>query len=236
MPHEVVNEGGLFIEPLLTRPERVAIVALGASSVAYAAEQMSDPGMNKPFDEVWTVNRGFRAFHHDKLFLMDDLKWIEKNKPDYAEFLKTHNKPIITSTAYAEYPTSVAYPYEQVLETIEDDIFNVNTVAYMVAYAIHIRVKQVSIYGADFCYPDGNKAESGGQAVAYLCGMMRQFGMIHRLPGNTTLLYANQVKAFPDGHQGREPYGYHRKRQMEEKATKTAAMIEARNAAKTVGD
>ena len=122
------------------------------------------------------------------------------------------------------------------METIEDDLFTVNTVAYMVAYAIHIRVKQVSIYGADFYYPDGNKSESGGQAVAYLCGMMRQFGMIHRLPGNTNLLYANKVQVFPDGRQGREFYGYHRKRELEEKRAKQKRMTDERAAAKTTGD
>ena len=224
---------GVLIEPLFTRPERVAIVALGASSKSYLQEQMGNIGLAKPFDEVWTVNRGFRAFYHDVLFLMDDLRWVAKKKPDYAKWLKKHDKPIITSTAYPEFPMSVEYPLQEVMETIQDDLFTVNTIAYMVAYAIHIRVKEVSIYGADFCYPDGNFAESGGQAVAYLCGMMRHFSMTHRIPGTSTLLYANRVKMNKQGQQQREPYGYHRKREMDEEAQKEKELRAARRAAKT---
>ena len=233
MELSTINEGGLDNSPLETRPETVAIVALGHSSHAYTRMVMSNGNLTSPFDEVWTVNRGFRAFAHDKLFVMDDLKWLEEERPEYAAFLKQHDKPIITSTRYDDYPTSVEYPVQYVMETIEDDIFCVNTVAYMVAYAIHIRVKNVHIYGADFCYPDGNKSESGGQAVAYLCGMMRQFGMFHHLPGESTLLYADQVRMQPNGTQARIQYGYHRKAQLAEKKAKEKQMIEQRAAART---
>ena len=227
----MTKKDGLFIEPLLTRPERIAIVALGTSNKSFVREQMS---MGKPFDEVWTVNRGFRAFVHDKLFVMDDLKWIVANKPEYAKWLKTHDKPIVTSTPYPEFPNSIAYPINEVLETIQDDVFAVNTISYMVAYAIHIRVSEVSIYGADFFYPDGSHAESGGQAVAYLCGMMRHFGMVHRIPGDSTLLYANTVKVTPQtGQQARELYGFHRIGEMQKEARKEKEMKAARKAAKT---
>lgn len=231
---ESPNPGGLFVEPLLTRPEKIAIVALGASSRSFIHQAMTNQAFLNSFDEVWTVNRGFRAFQHDKVFVMDDLRWVEQHNSNYAEFLKKHDRPVITTTVYPEFPNAVAYPYQEVMETIEDDIFNVNTISYMTAYAIHIRVKEVSIYGADFCYPNGNFAESGGQAVAYLCGMMRQYGMIHRLPGDTTLLYANKVKQYAPGVMGREPYGYHRIKQMEKKAAEEKAMKEARRAAVTV--
>ncbi len=227
------KQDGVLIEPLMTRPEKVAIVALGASSRSFLTEQMGNPGLARPFDEVWTVNRGFRAFYHDRLFVMDDLRWLSKEKKDYARWLKKHDKPIITSTVYDEFPMAVEYPLQEVMETIQDDLFTVNTVAYMVAYAIHIRVKEVSIYGADFCYPDGNFAESGGQAVAYLCGMMRHFGMTHRIPGSSTLLYANRVKLNSYGQQQREPYGFHRKREMAEEAAKDKEMRAARKEAKT---
>jgi|TARA_R100001086_G_scaffold133880_2_gene69607 hypothetical protein len=209
------NAGGLYIEPLLTRPQRVAIVALGASSRSFLQEQMGNSGMDRPFDEVWTLNRGIRSFPHDKLFAMDDLRWLAKKSKGYGEFLKQHDKPIITSTVYPEFKNAVRYPYQEVLADIQDDIFNVNTVAYMVAYAIYTRVQELTIYGADFFYPDsGDKSESGGQAVAYLLGMFKSIGMVHRLPGTTTLLYANKVQEIRPGVMGRPPYGFHRIDQM----------------------
>jgi hypothetical protein len=226
------NNQGLFIEPLMTRPEKVAIVALGGSAKSFIAERMSNNGIKNNFDEVWTLNRGLRAYPHDKLFVMDDLKWIEDHNKAYADFLKKHDKPIITSTVYDDYPMAVEYPLQYVMETIEDDIFAVNTVSYMVAYAIHIGVKEVSIYGADFFYPNGQTAEAGGQAVAYLCGMMRKYGMVHRIPGDSTLLYANKVKMRPDGGMSRELYGYHRKGQLQAKKDTDKKLKEMRKGAK----
>lgn len=224
------KQKGLLLEPLMTRPDRVAIVALGPSCKTFLTESMSNRGMQSHFDEVWTLNRGFNAFRHDKLFVMDDFRWIEQHNENYAKFLENHDKPIITSTAYPEYPMSVPYPMVEVLDTIQDDVFAVNTVAYMVAYAIHIRVKEVYIYGADFVYPNGDTSEFGGQAVAYLCGMMRGFDMIHIIPGSSTLLYANKVKADEMGKQAREYYGYHRVKQLQDVKDKETKMKAARRA------
>jgi|TARA_Y100000310_G_scaffold231529_2_gene234116 hypothetical protein len=230
-------DGGKNLEPLITRPKRVAIVALGASVMAYMRESMTNDQFENPFDEVWTLNRGVKGFTHEKLFVMDDFRWIEENNPGYANWLKQHDRPIITSTPYPEYPSSVEYPLNEVLETITDDVFAVNTVSYMLAYAIHIRVQEVTIYGADFIYPDGNMSESGGQAVAYLCGMMRHFGLTHRIPQESTLLYANKCKLNPkSGFIERPLYGWHRKEQMAEKAEKEKELEKARKASLKKGD
>ena len=226
-----VNKEGLFVDPLLSRPSRIALVALGPSCRTFVRESLSNPTMDNPFDQVWTLNRGIRGFQHDLLFCMDDLKWLEKKNDGYSNYLKKHDRPIITSTVYPDYPMSVAYPLQEVLETITDDVFTVNTVAYMLAYAIHIRVKETTVYGADFVYPDGNTAEFGGQAVAYLMGMMRHFELIHRIPGDSTMLYANKVKAGPHGHIGRMPYyGYHRIEKMAEEEEKENARVRGQKA------
>jgi hypothetical protein len=208
---KIDNPGGILLDPLMTRPSRIAIVALGPSCQSFIGSQMANPGMLDPYDEVWTLNRGIRGFHHDKLFVMDDLRWIErKRNKGYAKFLKNHDKPIITSTVYEEYPMSVPYPLHMVQEFIDDDIFAMNTVSYMVAYAMYIRVKEFTLFGADFVYPNGNTAEEGGMAVAYLLGRCKMYDITHGLPGTTTMIYANKVKQWPDGSVRRPYYGYHR--------------------------
>lgn len=215
-----VYEGAL-IEPLLHRPETVAIVALGRSSHSFIGEVMSKQGMKDPFDEVWACNRGIAGFKHDKVFCMDDLQWLDDRDEYYGKHLRNSEKPIFTSTTYTDFPMSVEYPIQEVLETIQDDIFTVNTISYMVAYAMHIGVKHLSIYGADFFYPNGSTAESGGQAVAYLLGIARERGMQFRLPQNTSLLYSDKAKFGPGGQPlGREWYGYHRKAELAEKRKK----------------
>lgn len=206
------HDHGANLTPLLDRPDRVAIVALGFSSQSFVQEMIANgsTGRKSPFDEVWTVNRGIRTFRHDKLFCMDDFRWLEQRDKGYAEYLAAHDKPVFTSTAYAEYPNAVEYPLTQVLECIQDDCFCVNTVAYMLAYAIYIGVKDVSIYGADFFYPNGNQSEKGGQAVAYLLGICQERKIMYRIPSTSTLLYSNGVKMV--GNQlKRTYYGYHRK-------------------------
>lgn len=208
------NEDGLDLTPLLTRPERVAIVALGQSCMSFFQEVMTSSNMKKPFDEVWTVNRGLRGIPHDKLFVMDDLKWLEKRDEAYAKWLKKHDKPIITSTPYPDYPSSAPFPLQEVCENLKTDVFCANTVAYMVAYALYIGVKELTIYGADFVYPNGNTAEKGGQAVAFLLGIAHCREVNYRLPQTTTLLYANDVRQV-GGQMKRIYYGYHRKDQME---------------------
>lgn len=210
---EAANKEGLLVDPLLTRPKHVAIVALGPSCRAVIAECMSTAGMKNPFDETWTLNRGLRGFIHDKLFVMDDLRWLQKHDKAYAGWIKKHGKPTFVSTVYHDYPSAVEYPLHEVMECIEDDIFTQNTVSYMLAYAMYIKVERLSVYGADFVYPDGNFAEKGGMAVAYLLGMCQERGIKFRLPAETTMLYANTVKMI-GGAVSRVHYGYHRKEQM----------------------
>jgi hypothetical protein len=228
-----INPQGLDYSPLMTRPNRVAIVALGPSAANFSRRQMSDPGVNKPFDEVWTLNRGFAGFHHDKLFVMDDLRWIEKHRnKNYAEFLKKHDRPIITSTAYFDYPTSIPFPLKACMEFHDDDIFAVNTVAYMVAYALFIGVGEIHLFGADFVYKNGTVVEEGGMAVAYMLGRCKMHGCIHFLTGDTTMLYANQVKQLADGALGREPYGYHRLAEMDDNQGENSAQKKQRKMSK----
>lgn len=205
------NPGGLLIEPICSRPEKVAIVCLGGSMHDFVREAMMTQKFKNPYDEVWTLNRGIASIKHDKLFAMDDLRWLAKRDNAYGEFLKKHDRPIITSTVYPEFPNAIEYPYAQVIAKLQDDVFNQNTVAYMVAYALFTEVKEICIFGADFVYPNGNFAEAGGQAVAFLLGLAKFYGMTYKIPQSSTLLYCHQVKNLGNGVIGRPPYGYHRR-------------------------
>jgi hypothetical protein len=159
---------------------------------------------------------------------MDDLKWLEKKRTDYAGWLRNHNKPIITSFAYSDYPMSVPYPLHQVGDFLQDDIFTANSVAYMVAYAMYIGVQDMVIYGADFCYPNGNFAEKGGQAVAYLLGRCKERGIRFRLPPTSTMLYANEVNVGQEGLGKRTFYGYHRRDELLAEEAKEKAYKDTR--------
>lgn len=199
---------------LQTRPKSVALVALGPSFYDFCRDAFGRQGHKQSFDEIWTVNRGAFAFRHDKVFLMDDLRWVEQHDADYAARIKRHDKPVITCYEYPDYPNAVAYPLEAVIKALGDDLIN-NTVAYAVAYAMVTQVKMLTLYGADFYYPDTQAREEGGQATAYLLGQAGRFGMQFSLPQSTSLLCANHTKVDAEtGRPFRPLYGYHRRSQI----------------------
>jgi len=191
---------------LKTRPERVVLLAHGESFYSYIEDVINLVG--KPlWDEVWIVNFLSQAVRHDKLFFMDDLRKLPEEYPYIDKILKTHNRPIITSTPYSEYPNSVAFPIKQVIDVLRDDLFE-NTCCYAMGYALAIGVKELWCYGCDFYYPDKIIAEKGGQNAAYFIGLARGFGCTVKLPRETTLLSMNRIKVIGDGDYTRPLYGY----------------------------
>jgi hypothetical protein len=191
-------------------PKSVAMVALGPSFYDYFRECIGQKGRADRFNEVWVVNRGFRAFKHDRAFIMDDLKWLEGHDEFYADAIRKHDKPVITSTKYPGYKNAVEYPIKEILDNVGDDLFN-NTCVYMIAYAMYIGVEEMSIYGFDFHYDNLQSAEEGGQAVGYMLGIARARGHRISLPQSTSLLSANSARMYSDGTVRRPLYGYHRK-------------------------
>lgn len=192
--------------PLETRPETIAIVALGPSSHHYHLEQSKKKNTPK-FDEIWTVNSGGNYLKCDKIWVMDDLKRVERRYPEWSLKLRTAHEAIITCRAYPEYPTSVSFPLEEVISNLKDDYLSV-TPAYMIAYAIHIGVREVYIYGCDFYYPGNLAIESGAACVSYWLGIARERRMIFKIPQDSTLLDCHLTRVI-DGKAGKRMlYGY----------------------------
>lgn len=177
---------------LKTRPQRVVLLGLGVSRMAYT-EDVCVHNVETPWDEVWAVNFGGKIYRHDKLWLMDDMREQAKALPFYGRMMAVHDKPIITTTPYPEFPMSVRFPIEEVCEALGDDFLN-STVAYAIAWAMVTGVKDLWLYGCDFHYPNQTRAEEGGQCAAYLLGLSRHFGMSFHMPNQTTLLGCYQAK------------------------------------------
>jgi hypothetical protein len=133
------------------RPKSVAMVGLGPSANNYWLELAGWDQEKPPWQEVWVVNRASEAFVHDVAFNMHDLRDLAKKFPNEGKRLLRVKTPLITTTAYKEYPTSVAYPLMPVLDFLKTDLVN-STPAWMVAYAMLIGVKEIYLYGMDFHY------------------------------------------------------------------------------------
>ena len=191
--------------PLSTRPLKVCMIGLGASAADYLQNQVAQDLMME-YDEIWTCNMGLRIFRHDKVWVMDDLRVQARKFPTYGRLLAEHDRPIITSTPYPEYPQSWRYPIEEVCDAVGDDFFR-NTVCYAIAYAMVTGVKEMTLYGCDFWYPQMDIREEGSMNAAYLLGLARHFGMTFHLPPSTTLLSAHLSKEV-EGKPHRPLYGY----------------------------
>lgn len=185
----------------------VAIVAMGRSSATYLSMASTKGGRHKIADEVWAINSMGGVIQHDLLFHMDDCRVQEaraKAQPDgnvagMLDWLKVHPR-FFTSKAYPEYQGAMEYPLQDVINGIGSVYFN-NTVAYAVAWAIHIGVKKISLWGVDYSYPDLHKAESGRGCVEFLLGVAAARGIELEVAADSTLLDAN----VPDNQ---KPYGY----------------------------
>ena len=69
------------------------------------------------------------------------------------------------------------------------------SVAYAVGLAIHLKVKEIGLYGCDFTYPDTHVAESGRACVEFLLGIAGANGAKRVIAGGWTRVDGGPVVA-----------------------------------------
>lgn len=194
-----------WIHPTGNKPEHVVMLLLGETKREYADALSVKHERPWPGDpEIWTCNSGFRIWDHDLLFVMDDLEQEAHKWPEYGGDLEMHAAPIITSKAYPQWGQARDYPYIQICDALGLQGMNryfFNTVPFMIAYALFIGVKKISIFGADYWHPalPGMREADHANAEWWL-GFAAARGMAIELPRNSTLMAANQ--------HDRPTYGY----------------------------
>ncbi|NGO50437.1 class I SAM-dependent methyltransferase [Allomesorhizobium camelthorni] len=176
-------------------PRRVVILGLGPSLEMYS-DHVKRLGGRKAFaDEVWAINALGDLYQCDRIFHMDDLRIQEarakavpgSNIACMVEWLKRHPGPVYTSQIVDGYPGLVAFPLEEVINSTGQAYFN-STAAYAVAYAVHIGVEEINLFGIDFSYPNAHQAEKGRACVEFWLGMASARGIRVGVPENTSLL------------------------------------------------
>lgn len=189
-------------------PTKVAIVAMGASSAAYNAMVASNGHRKALFDETWGINSIGACLITDRMFVMQDMKHniakeseTRKVAQGIQRWVPEYQGPIYTTTAYPEWPALVEYPTEDVLNSLGGPPYLNNSVAYAIAFAMFIGVKEIYLFGADFSYPDNHASESGRGCCEYLIGIGVARGIRFGVPPTSTMLDA----CIPDE---RKLYGY----------------------------
>jgi hypothetical protein len=130
---------------------KIAILANGET-----VQQFTKTGAIKPkYDEVWGLNQQatWKGVELDKCFIMDDLKLRMPFYAgyDFVNWLKDYKKPIITSKAYDEWPTSEAFPIKEIAHYfgLPLGVAMYSTPDYMIALAIYLGAIQIDLYGVD---------------------------------------------------------------------------------------
>lgn len=183
-------------------PEHVAIVGLGPSCVQFFELVRRLGGASAYCDEVWGINALGDVLRCDRIFHMDDVLIQERRaaaRPDsniaaMVNWLKTHPGPIYTSIVREGYPGLVAFPLEEVLNRRLDSnggapYFN-STGAYAIAYAVHIGVKRISLFGLDYTLPNAHRAEKGRACCEFWLGIAAARGIEIHVPDGSTMLDA----------------------------------------------
>lgn len=194
------------VDPVISEPEtgpgHVAILGLGPSLRQFPEIVKRMGGKSAFCDEVWGINALGDVFACDRVFHMDDVRIQqiradakpESNIANMLAWMKTHPGPIVTSRAHPDYPGLVEFPLQDVLNEFPLAYFN-STAAYAVAYALHLGVRKITLFGCDFTYPNSNDAEKGRACVEFWLGMAAERGIEISVPKTTSLLDALNSQA-----------------------------------------
>jgi hypothetical protein len=178
-------------------PDHVVILGLGPSLESYLDLVKRLGGRHRFADEVWAINALGDIVQCDRVFHMDDVRIQEvraaarpeSNIAVMLKWLRTHPGPIYTSRAHPDYPGLVEFPLEAVINSSGIAYFN-NTAAYAVAFAVHIGVKKISMYGCDYTYPNAHDAEKGRACTEFHLGIAKARGIRIGLTDKTSLMDA----------------------------------------------
>ena len=181
--------------PKLPVPNHVVILGLGPSLEAYVDIVKRLGSRHRFANEVWAINALGDVLQCDRVFHMDDVRIQEIRaaaKPEsniaaMLTWLKRHPGPVYTSRPHPDYPGLVAFPLEEVIRSCGIAYFN-NTAAYAVAYAVHLGVKEISLFGCDYTYPNAHDAEKGRACLEFHLGIAKARGIEIGLSDRTSLM------------------------------------------------
>jgi SAM-dependent methyltransferase len=191
-------------------PESVCILGAGPSLSSYLHNARCLGGRRELADEVWAVNVVGDVVQCDRIFHMDDVRVQEiraaaspnSNIANMVKWLKTHPGPIYTSEVHPDYPGLVEYPLEDVINSCDGQRYFNGTVPYAVAFAIHLGVKRIGLYGCDFTYPNAHDAEKGRACLEYWLGIARARGILIQISAQSTLMDSRDRAADPNALYG----------------------------------
>ena len=151
--------------------------------------------------DLWGLNSVYFAMWQMQISSREDFtRWFQIHpweillaRPDiqpHLDWLATCGMPVYLNEAQSEIPTGVRYPREEVTKTIGSNYFEVNTIAYMIALAIHEGFGKIKLYGINLGPTDLGDSYAR-PPVEYLLGFARGRGISIWVHPNSSLLKAD---------------------------------------------
>ena len=189
---------------------RLAILSMGQSINQYPGKGGDE--YKKAYDEVWALNG--MAFvkgqgevdpkEYDRLYVMDDLI---NRMPYYAgqelcDQLKKYEGRIITSRAYADWPTTERFPIEDCVKEfgLPLGIAMYSSPDYMIAHAIMEGFTHIDLFGVD--NQDKAVAEMRSATALWIGVAMGRGITVTAFPGSHHYFYTNTGMAMEFGMYG----------------------------------
>lgn len=175
--------------------KKLAIVGTAPSSLHLAPYNDTDY-------EIWGLGGvyGYIDFPNisniTRWFDIHSLDEVHKVYSD--DFLRELTIPIFMQEKFAECPTSVEYPLEEVLRRFPRRYFT-NTVSWMLALAICEGYEDISVYGVDMS--QGTEYASQRPSCEYFLGYAEGMGINIYLPQESDLLKTPFLYGFEDEKQ-----------------------------------
>lgn len=186
------------IKKLSVKPDKkldeIIICAMGPTWYQCPAEA-------PPNSEIWGVNTMYRNRKLDKIFIMHDIKHdLMVQDRDFFETVNSLGIPVVTAGDYSALKNNIIYPAEEVIEYFGVAFF-LNVMSWMIAYAIMLEPKRLSLYGCDMRSDSGDEYRLGERGcVEFWLGVAMGKGIDLGLPQESFLLKRIMRGNF---------YGYH---------------------------
>lgn len=149
--------------------------------------------------ERWGINNCWCEYHEQaddaekltRIIAMDDLKRDSHTHPDYVKAITTAGIPVITCTAYDEWPCTQDYPLGAVLPHIGRCRLD-NSINYALALAMYEGFDRIGLFGCEFTKIDADWIDRDMSPNPPWFTFYQDDAILHRRgrePGVETLMY-----------------------------------------------
>lgn len=187
MPHPMIEDRHAAatavppVPPEATGGRKVCILGF--------TESKREAPWGDPSWEFWGINDLHNSVEWQRChrwYNLHDLASI-KQQPVHDNWLRQAQIPVYMWDHYDEYPTSLRFPKDEVIDLIGRRYFT-NTIAWLIGHALLEGVTEIAVYGVDMA--QGTEYASQRPSCEYLLGIAEGRGVRVHIPGSSDLLKA----------------------------------------------